>query len=173
VKPQKRGPEGAGAQQERLFRALNHGLFGAPNAIPAAVDPSTADMRTLENRELNGVAMNTLILTIALIFLPGFIWARLDARYARQVKPTQSEFVINVFVFGLVAYLATYLIYLLPFISGMPTFDFTNVALEDDQVAKTIGLGVVDDILVATLMAVVLAPVWLLAQRYKIIVRFL
>lgn len=49
--------------------------------------------------------MNTLVLTLALIFLPGIIWARLDARYARQAKPSQSELIINVFVFGLVAYL--------------------------------------------------------------------
>lgn len=55
--------------------------------------------------------MNALVLTLALIFLPGIIWARLDARYARQAKPSQSELVVNVFVFGLVAYLVIYLVY--------------------------------------------------------------
>ncbi len=33
--------------------------------------------------------MNTLVLTLALIFLPGIIWTRLDARYAREAKPSQ------------------------------------------------------------------------------------
>lgn len=117
--------------------------------------------------------MNTLVLTLALIFLPGIIWARLDARYARQVKPTQSEFVVNVFVFGLVAYLATYLAYLLPCVSRIAAFDLITIALDDDEVAQTLGKSVVDDILAATVMALVLAPAWLAVQRYKLVVRFL
>ena len=117
--------------------------------------------------------MNTLVVTLALIFLPGIIWARLDARYARQVKPTQSEFVVNVFVFGLVAYLATYLTYLLPGVSRIAAFDLVTIALDDDEVAQTLGKSVVDDILAASVMALVLAPAWLAVQRYKLVVRFL
>ncbi|MEP4336829.1 MAG: DUF6338 family protein [Roseobacter sp.] len=104
--------------------------------------------------------MNTLVLTLALIFLPGIVWARLDARYARQVKPTQSELVVNVFVFGLVAYLATYLVYLLPCVSRIAAFDLITIALDDDEVAQTLGKSVVDDILAASVMALVLAPAW-------------
>ena len=117
--------------------------------------------------------MNTLVVTLALIFLPGIIWARLDARYARQVKPTQSEFVVDVFVFGLVAYLATYLTYLLPGVSRIAAFDLVTIALDDDEVAQTLGKSVVDDILAASVMALVLAPAWLAVQRYKLVVRFL
>lgn len=117
--------------------------------------------------------MNTLVLTLALIFLPGIIWARLDARYARQVKPTQSEFVVNVFVFGLVAYLATYVAYLLPFVARIAAFDLVTIALDDDEVAQALGKSVVDDILAASAMALVLAPAWLAVQRYKLVVRFL
>lgn len=117
--------------------------------------------------------MNTLVLTLALIFLPGIIWARLDARYARQVKPSQSEFVVNVFVFGLIAYLATYLAYLLPGVSQIAAFDLTTIALEDAERTRTLGRSVVDDILAATAMALVLAPAWLAIQRYKLVVRFL
>ena len=79
--------------------------------------------------------MNTLVLTLALIFLPGIIWARLDARYARQVKPTQSEFVVNVFVFGLVAYLATYLAYLLPCVSQIAAFDLGSGCIDFQSAA--------------------------------------
>ncbi len=39
--------------------------------------------------------MDTLILTLALIFLTGIIWARLDSRYAREANPSQSELVVN------------------------------------------------------------------------------
>lgn len=120
-----------------------------------------------------GEIVNTLVLTLALIFLPGIVWARLDARYARQVKPAQFEFVVNVFVFGLVAYLATYLAYLLPFVSRFATFDLATIALDDDEVAQTLGKSVVDDILSASIVALVLAPAWLAVQRYKLVVRFL
>lgn len=117
--------------------------------------------------------MNTLVLTIALIFLPGIIWARLDARYARQVKPSQSELVVNVFVFGLVAYLATYLVYLIPWVSQIAAFDLTAIALDDATVARTLQRSVVDDILAATAAALLLAPAWLAVQRYKLVVRLL
>ena len=117
--------------------------------------------------------MNTLVLTLALIFLPGIIWARLDARYARQVKPTQSEFIVNVFVFGLVAYLATYLAYQIPVVAKVASFNLSAIALDDAEVAQTLGRSVVDDILVATAVALLLAPTWLAVQRYKLVVRFL
>ena len=117
--------------------------------------------------------MNTLVLTLALIFLPGIIWARLDARYARQVKPTQSEFAVNVFVFGLVAYLATYLVYLSPLVSQIAAFNLTAIALDDAEVAQSLGRSVVDDIFAATVVALFLAPVWLAVQRHKLVVRFL
>ena len=117
--------------------------------------------------------MNTLVLTLALIFLPGIIWAQLDARYARQVKPTQSEFAVNVFVFGLVAYLATYLAYQIPRVAKVASFNLSAIALDDAEVAQTLGRSVVDNILAATAMALVLAPAWLAVQRYKLVVRFL
>jgi hypothetical protein len=117
--------------------------------------------------------VNTLVLTLALIFLPGIIWARLDARYARQEKPSQSELVFNIFIFGLIAYLATYLVYLIPFVSTMASFNLTSLDLNDDAVAQSIQSTVVDDILIATAMSLLLAPGWLLVQRKKWVIRFL
>lgn len=117
--------------------------------------------------------MNTLVLTIALIFLPGIIWARLDARYARHTKPSQFELLVNVFVFGLVAYLATYLLYLLPQVASVATFDLTSLPLDDKTVMQSLQGVVVDDILVATAVALILAPIWLAVQRHKLVVRLL
>lgn len=117
--------------------------------------------------------MNTLVLTLALIFLPGIIWARLDARYARQAKPSQPELLVNVFVFGIVAYLATYLVYLIPAVAEVASFNLTTIALDDGAVAQSIRRSVVDDILVATAISLILAPVWLAIQSRKWVVRFL
>jgi len=116
--------------------------------------------------------MNTLVLTLALIFLPGIIWARLDARYAREAKPSQSELVVNVFVFGLFAYLVTYLLYLIPWVSALASFDLTAVALGDAATPRNLQRSV-DDILVATAVSVVLAPAWLKIQRHRLVIRFL
>jgi len=115
--------------------------------------------------------MNTLVLTLALIFLPGIIWARLDARYAREAKPSQSELVVN--VFGLFAYLVTYLLYLIPWVSATASFDLTAAALGDEAVPRNLQSSVVDDILVATAVSVVLAPAWLKIQRHRLVIRFL
>ncbi len=117
--------------------------------------------------------MNTLILTLALIFLPGIIWARLDARYAREAKPSQLELVVSVFVFGLVAYLVTYLIYLIPWLSAVATFDLTAATFDDEATPQSLQRSVVDDILVATAVSVVLAPIWLKIQRHGLVIRFL
>jgi hypothetical protein len=117
--------------------------------------------------------MNTLVLTLALIFLPGIIWARLDARYARQAKPSQSELVVNVFVFGLVAYLVTYLVYLIPPVSAVASFNLPTIDLDDGAAAQSLQRSVVDDILVATAMSLLLAPAWLAIQHRKWVVRFL
>lgn len=117
--------------------------------------------------------MNTFVFTLAFIFLPGIIWARLDARYARQAKPSQSELIVNVFVFGLVAYLVTYLVYLLPPVAAVAAFNLTTIPLEDEAVAQSLQRSIVDEILVATAMSLLLATAWLAIQRQKWVVRFL
>lgn len=117
--------------------------------------------------------MNTLALTLALIFLPGIIWARLDAKFGSQTKPSQFELVLNVFVFGLVAYIVTYLLYLIPQVSTRADFNLTAFKINDERAAEILSTTIVDDILVATIVSLVLAPAWLALTHYKIVPRFL
>ena len=44
--------------------------------------------------------IDTLILQLAILLLPGLIWARLDARYASKTKPSEMEFLLRAFLFG-------------------------------------------------------------------------
>jgi hypothetical protein len=52
-----------------------------------------------------------LILQVAVIFLPGIIWARLDASYAAKVKPSEIEFALRAFLFGIATYAIEFLIF--------------------------------------------------------------
>lgn len=55
--------------------------------------------------------MNILLVQLAIVFLPGLIWAQLDVRYAQKAKPSQAEFLIRAFIFGLMTYAAVYIVY--------------------------------------------------------------
>jgi hypothetical protein len=55
--------------------------------------------------------MDIFLLQIAIVFVPGLIWARLDTRYGMRTRPSQMEFLFITLIYGLVAYAATYLVY--------------------------------------------------------------
>jgi len=57
--------------------------------------------------------MDIFILQIAIIFLPGIIWERIDALFALTGTPSQLDIIRRSFVFGLVAYILTYGFYVL------------------------------------------------------------
>ncbi len=80
---------------------------------------------------------------------------------------------INVFVFGLFAYLVTCLLYLIPWVSAVASFDLTAVALGDEAAPRNLQRSVVDDILVATAVSIMLAPAWLKIQRHVLVIRSL
>jgi len=51
-----------------------------------------------------------IVVQIAIIFLPGLIWASLDSRYAQKSKPSEFEFTLRAFLFGLTTYGFTFTI---------------------------------------------------------------
>jgi basic membrane lipoprotein Med (substrate-binding protein (PBP1-ABC) superfamily) len=57
------------------------------------------------------VRVDLLIVQLAVIFLPGIIWARLDAGYAAKVKPTDVEFFLRAFLFGISTYAVEFLVF--------------------------------------------------------------
>lgn len=73
----------------------------------------------------------------------------------------------------MVAYLATYLVYMIPAVSRLASFDLTTDAFGTAQVRPTLRQSAVDEILAATAIALLLAPLWLAVQRYKLVVRTL
>jgi hypothetical protein len=111
--------------------------------------------------------IDTLILQLAILFLPGLIWARLDARYALKTKPSDIEFFLRAFLFGLSSYAVTFLIFAA---LGWP-FTLVNVAEVGTQPVVT--NAVFKEVLWATVIGVVLAIIWIYTATYKWLTRFL
>ena len=104
---------------------------------------------------------------LAIIFLPGVIWAQIDARYAAKEKPGQAEFVIRAFLFGMSTYAITYVVYRL---IGQT---FSALSVESSGPTRLLLDDFVDEILVSVVVAFVLAIVWMYAATYKLLVRLL
>jgi hypothetical protein len=53
--------------------------------------------------------MDLFLFQLVIIFIPGIIWERIDAKYGKDRSKQQWEIVRRSFMFGLFAYFITYL----------------------------------------------------------------
>lgn len=111
--------------------------------------------------------LDLFVAQIAVIFLPGIIWARLDARYAAKEKRSDLDFLIATFIFGMVAYAATFALYAL-FKQPFSLIDFDKAT---DRAVLTPQVG--QEILAATAIGFVLAIGWVYASTWKLLTRLL
>ncbi|MCW2282577.1 hypothetical protein M2323_000338 [Rhodoblastus acidophilus] len=111
--------------------------------------------------------IDLLILQLAVIFLPGIIWARIDARYAAKQKPSDLEFIINAFLFGVVTYVAEFALFRafnVPFKIANFKTAATDEIIESDILAE-VGY--------ALIIGFVLSILWLYVQRHKLLTQLL
>lgn len=108
-----------------------------------------------------------LILQLAVIFLPGIVWARLDASYAAKIKPSEGQFFLGAFLFGLTTYAVEFVIFTA---MGRP---FLMAALADAGTREVVSRDILLEVVWALLIGIVLSIVWLYAARYKLLTRFL
>lgn len=104
---------------------------------------------------------------LALVFLPGLIWAQIDARYAAKVKQGQVEFIIRAFLFGLFTYVISFLGYRL---FGK---EFSGLGIDNTNRTFLLLDSFVDEIIVSTLLSPALAVIWLYLAKNKVLVRIL
>lgn len=107
--------------------------------------------------------IDLLILQVALLFLPGLIWARLDARYASKSKPSDVEFFLRAFLFGLASYAVTFIVYML---FG---WEFNVVNLGDVGTQPVVTHDILKEVLAATGIGFILAVIWIYLASYKIL----
>jgi len=111
--------------------------------------------------------LDLLILQLAVLFLPGLIWARLDARFALNSKPSDTEFFLRAFLFGLVSYGITFLLF------SALGWQFALVELADVGTKSVVTTNIVREILWAVGVGLILSVLWIYAATYKCLTRFL
>jgi hypothetical protein len=108
-----------------------------------------------------------LTMQLAIIFLPGIIWARLDVRYALRVKPSDTEFVLRAFLFGICSYCVTFLLY------SVFGWKFTVADLSEAKSKYVLTTDIIKEIGSAIGIGSILAILWLYASNYKLLTVFL
>jgi len=111
--------------------------------------------------------LNLFLIQLAVIALPGIIWARLVIRFAAKEAASELDFLISVFVYGLASYAVTFVLYLWlrePF----PLIDFEHAEDKSVLTADVAGL-----ILRATLVGLALGLIWVYVSNHKLLTRFL
>jgi Family of unknown function (DUF6338) len=107
--------------------------------------------------------MDIFILQIAIIFVPGMIWERIDALFALKGTPSQFDIVRRSFVFGLVAYILTYGFYVL---LGWP---FYFLRIDKDQ--PILNENLFGEIAFATGIATLCGVFYIYIVNYKVLYR--
>ncbi len=111
--------------------------------------------------------LSLLLFQLAIIFLPGVIWERLDAHCAAKVKPSIWEILLRALLFGLVVYSFEFIIY-----SALGWhFVIADVNRAGTQIVVT--ATIIREIVVALPISLGFAVIGLYAARYKWLAQFL
>lgn len=116
---------------------------------------------------MDDVDVNLFLVQLAVIFLPGIIWARLDASYAAKVKPSEIEFVARAFVFGLTVYAVEYTVF------SWRHWPFAIVDLAAADSKQVVTAAIAREVVWALAISIILALIWVYASTYKLLTRFL
>lgn len=110
--------------------------------------------------------MDFALAQLALIFMPGIIWANIDAKYGAGLKPQQTTLIIRAFLFGMATYTALFLIYSF---CGK-TFGYAALASDPEKVDF---LQLKDEIAWSIPLSFVLSVLWLWFVRYRLLKKLL
>lgn len=105
--------------------------------------------------------MDFILVQIAIAFLPGMIWARIEQRYVGNSPRSHTDFFINALVFGLATYSVVYVVY------AAFGLEF-SLTIQGDGDAATIDLALfADEILVSLPLSLALALLWVYSANHK------
>ena len=110
--------------------------------------------------------MDFALAQLALVFMPGIIWANVDAKFGAGLKPTPTILVVRAFLFGMATYTTLYIIYSF---CGK-NFGYTTLGTHTDRVYLFL---LKDEIAWSIPLSFALSIVWLWAVRYRILIKFL
>ncbi|MNU58950.1 hypothetical protein D3C71_481000 [compost metagenome] len=105
--------------------------------------------------------MSFLLMQIALAFVPGVFWVKIDLNYSHAKRPSDGEIVAKIFFFGLLSYLAVYGLYS---VIGR-SFDVIDMAKAGDK--YVILPGNLDEIGMASVVGVVGGCLWVTVRNRR------
>ena len=112
--------------------------------------------------------LNTFVTTLVIVLFPGIIWAKFDARFTRQKKPSDFSFVLNAIMYSVISYIISYFIYYY-FLTPKYGITFDLLTVNGSQNGPIVPQKIVDDIITATAVSIFCAIIWLYGETYKII----
>lgn len=110
--------------------------------------------------------MDLALAQLALIFLPGIIWASIDARYGVGLRPNQFTLVLRAFLFGVATHSLLYILYL----SFGFSYGYAGVINNRPNVNI---LDFMDEIAISIPLSIVLSVLWLYAITYRLFMNIL
>lgn len=111
--------------------------------------------------------IDLIIVQFAIIFLPGLLWAGLDARYARKPKPSEFEYILRAFLFGMATYAVTFALY------AALGWAFSLADWSDAATKGIFTPAIFKEVLSAAVVGLGLAIFWLYVSNYKLDTLFL
>ena len=96
------------------------------------------------------MTVDILLLQLAVLLFPGIIWARIDTTYGMKSKPSDTEFFLRAFLFGLATYCVTFIIF------GLFGKQFILVDIADAGTKSVLNAAVIREIVIATIVGFVL-----------------
>ncbi|MAO90795.1 MAG: hypothetical protein CMM78_01295 [Rhodospirillaceae bacterium] len=106
------------------------------------------------------------LLQIALIFIPGLLWASIEKKYASKGMLSITWFVMRTFLFGVLSYAILIAIFLM---FGIQSDLVTSSATQSDVIPNVH----LQDAILATVVSFPSSILWLYIQNYKILTKLL
>jgi hypothetical protein len=103
---------------------------------------------------------------LALVFMPGIIWANIDLKYGAGLKPQDTILIVRAFLFGMASYTALFLIY---YFCGKE-FGYAELANNTKNVDF---FQLKDEIAWSIPLSFALSVVWLWAVRFRLLKKLL
>lgn len=115
--------------------------------------------------------MNSELAQLALIFMPGLIWANIDEKYGAGKPPDHVKFFVRVFLFGMSTYVALYGLYSLAALC-LEDLEFGHYGWAKDITNPDLS-AFIDEIFWSVPLSLFFSVLWLYAVRYKVLRKLL
>lgn len=110
--------------------------------------------------------INEIIISVAVLFFPGVLWAKIETLYGSQINRGYKELMINAFLFNIVIYVFLRIVYF----GWNREFDILQIS----KIIKTGSLvEIQDEFAFAWLTSLVFSLGWLYVNKYRLIPRSL